>query len=92
MNITGTDQIVHETAHPPRGVLVLVNRHEVLLPERKMTGLEIKQEAIEQGAELEIGFQLSVKNGSHYDVIGDTDEVNVHKGQEFIAVAPDDNS
>jgi len=92
MSTTGTDQAVHDAAHPPRGVLVIVNEHDVVLPEREMTGLEIKQAAIEQGAELELGFQLSVKRGSHYDIVADTDVVKVHKGQEFVAVDTDDNS
>jgi hypothetical protein len=73
-------------------VLVTANEHDVLLPEREMTGLEIKQAAIAQGAELELGFQLSVKKGSHYDIVADTDVVKVHKGQEFIAVGTDENS
>jgi hypothetical protein len=37
-------------------------------------------------------FQLSVKHGNRADVVGDSDTVKVHQGEEFLAVAPDDNS
>jgi Multiubiquitin len=57
-----------------------------------MTGLEIKQTAIAQGVEVESTFQLSVKHGNRYEVVGDTDTVTVHERQEFLIVAPDDNS
>jgi hypothetical protein len=36
--------------------------------------------------------KLSVKHGSRYEVVGDTDLVKVHANEEFLAVAPDDNS
>lgn len=88
--------ITHETvsgaeAHP-RGIHVTVNNHPVTLTEHTLTGLQIKQAAIAQGTALELGFQLSVKQGKRYKVIGDNDEVTVHEHQEFLAVAPDDNS
>lgn len=84
-----TDREAHER---PVEIQVLVNRHPVTLTEHKMTGLEIKQAAKSQGAAVEVDFQLSVKRGNRYEVVGDDDTVNVHKGQEFLAVAPDDNS
>ncbi|WP_086667136.1 multiubiquitin domain-containing protein [Lentzea kentuckyensis] len=84
-----TDRGTHE--HPVR-IQVTVNRHAVTLTEHRMTGLEIKQAAKNQGAAVEVDFQLSVKRGNRYEVVGDDDTIAVHKGQEFIAVAPDDNS
>jgi hypothetical protein len=85
----GTKTGVQPVKHP---VTVTVNNHPVTLAKHKMTGLEIKQEAMAQGAELELNFQLSVKRGNHYDVITDDMEITVHEGQEFLAIAPDDNS
>jgi len=73
-------------------VEVSINRQPVQLPEREMTGLEIKQTAIAQGVAIGENFQLSIKQGDHYQVVGDTDEIRVHPHQEFICVAPDDNS
>lgn len=73
-------------------VAVTVNNHPVTLSKHKLTGLEIKQQAKAQGAPLDLNFQLSVKQGNHYKVIADTEEITVHHGQEFLAIAPDDNS
>jgi hypothetical protein len=71
---------------------VKINNEEVELPDREMTGLEIKQEAVDQGVGIDLGFQLSVKRGHRYQVVADTDTIRVHRGEEFLAVAPDDNS
>jgi hypothetical protein len=71
---------------------VTVNRQPVDLPDRKVTGLEIKEAAIGQGVQIQLDFQLSVKHGGRYEVIGDTDTITVHENEEFLAVAPDDNS
>ena len=76
----------------PVTVLVTVNGQSVELPDREVTGLEIKQAAVAQDAHLDLGFQLSVKHGNRYTVLGDTDPVRVHRGQEFLMVPPDDNS
>jgi hypothetical protein len=71
---------------------VTVNGQAVELPERHMTGLEIKWAAIAQGVLLEETFQLSVKRGQRYQVVGDDERIAVHPRLEFLAVAPDDNS
>jgi hypothetical protein len=73
-------------------VEVSVNRQPVRLPERLVIGVEIKQAAIAQGVAIGENFQLSVKRGDHYQVVGDSDEIRVHAHQEFVCVAPDDNS
>jgi hypothetical protein len=75
-----------------RPITVLVNGQPVALPDRGVTGLEVKQAAIEQGLPIGLEFQLSVKRGNRYHVIDDDDKIKAHKGQEFLAVAPDDNS
>jgi len=77
--------------HPPR-LRVTVNGQPVELDDRRITGLDIKRAAIAQGVAISENFQLSVKQGKHYDVVGDTDEVTARKDLEFLAVAPDDNS
>ncbi|TQM84508.1 multiubiquitin [Saccharothrix saharensis] len=81
-----------DTHRPPRHLQVTVNGQQVMLDDRRMTGLEIKRAAIAQGVAITETFQLSVKQGKHYDVVGNTDEVTVREGLEFLAVAPDDNS
>lgn len=76
-----------------RTVQVSVNGEPVELPKGEVTGLQVKQAAIAQGVRnIQPDFQLSVKRGEHYHVVGDTDLVEARRGEEFLAVAPDDNS
>jgi hypothetical protein len=76
----------------PRTIRVTLNQQSVDLPGREITGLEVKEAAVEQGVDIKLDFQLSVKHGDRYEVVGDTDTITVHEGEEFLAVAPDDNS
>lgn len=95
--MTSTTTVVgHDHGHQHHNFIVVVNKHRVELTEKKMTGSQIKAAAISQGAELEQDFQLSLKRQhghSHRSaVIGDDDTVKIEDGQEFIAIAGDDNS
>ncbi|MER7007488.1 multiubiquitin domain-containing protein [Dactylosporangium sp. NPDC000555] len=82
----------NDGARPPRTVEVIVNTKPVEVPEREVTGLEIKQAAIAQGVDIQLTFQLSVHHGGKYHVIGDTDTVRVHRHEDFLCVDKDDNS
>lgn len=77
----------------PKQVTVEVNGNEVVLEEKVMTGMEIKQAAIAQQVQIQPDFvlQLQRPNGE-YDPIGDLEKVKVHKGMDFTCIAPDDNS
>jgi hypothetical protein len=77
----------------PKRITVEINGNPVVLDEKVMSGLEIKQAAITQGQQIQPDFvlQLQQTNGE-YNVIGDQDEVRVHKGMDFTCIAPDDNS
>lgn len=86
------DAPVDQERRPPHTIPVIINNETVLLPEREMTGLEIKQAAAEQGLPIDAGFQLSVKHGHRYEIVGDTQAVRIRRNLEFLAVAPDDNS
>jgi hypothetical protein len=80
-------------ARPEHLVDITVNTKPVELDGPKATGLEIKEAAIAQGVQIDLTFQLSEKLGPHKTtIIGDTDTVTLHKGEEFVAVADDDNS
>lgn len=80
-------------ARRPHTVEIIVNRTTVDVPDREVTGLEIKQAAIAQGVDIQLTFQLSVReHGGHFQVIGDTDPVQVHRDQHFLCVDRDDNS
>jgi hypothetical protein len=90
MTASSTDT---NSAGAARGVVhVEVNNQPVELPDREVTGLEIKQAAIGQGVDIQLSFALSVKRGDRYAPVGDDDRVRPHDGEKFLAVAPDDNS
>jgi hypothetical protein len=74
-------------------VVIHVNEQPVKLAEHRVTGLEIKQAAIDQGVEIELDFILveELKHGETR-VIGDDDPVTVTKRSRFGANADDDNS
>lgn len=77
----------------PHDVTITVNSSPVVLAQGKYTGLKIKEAAIAQGAsDVEIGFVLSVQRGNHYDVVGDSDSIEIHPNLDFVAVTGDDNS
>jgi len=84
--------VPQQGSRPARRIQVSVNRQPVELPDREMTGLEIKIEAIDQGVEIQQNFPLSVKRGHKYVAVGDQETIRVHAGEEFLAVPPDDNS
>jgi hypothetical protein len=91
MSTTSEQDVADEHGRPTR-IAVIVNDDRVILSEHRLTGLEIKKAAIEQGTALQLGFQLSVKRGDHYKVIADNETITVHEHDEFVAVAGDDNS
>ena len=91
MTASTMDGTEHSTGRP-RTIRVTVNRQPVDLPGREVSGLEVKQAAIAQGVQIQLDFQLSVKHGDRYNVVGDTDEITARENEEFRAVAPDDNS
>jgi hypothetical protein len=74
-------------------VTITVNGKPVQVQRPKVTGLEIKQQAINQEVPIALDFILSEEIGERRSrVIGDGEEVTVNKNSKFIAVAPDDNS
>ncbi|MGX4690705.1 multiubiquitin domain-containing protein [Streptomyces sp. JNUCC 63] len=79
-------------SRPPHTVTVRVNNQPVVLPDREVTGLEVKQAAITQGLPIDLGFQLSVRHGHRYEIVADNEPIRVHPNEDFLAVPPDDNS
>lgn len=91
---TAANQKEREEEHRHKQtVTVLVNRREVLFQIHQVTGLEIKQTAIEQGVSIQLDFVLfKVKGNGSLKQIGDDEIVALTKQSEFRAIAPDDNS
>lgn len=73
-------------------IRVTVNNQPVDLPDRDVTGREVKQDAIDQGVQIQLNFSLSVKHGDRYVPVADDQTIRPHEGEQFLAVAPDDNS
>ena len=72
---------------------ISVNRKPVEVEEPLITGLEIKETAIDQGLAIDLDFQLAKldADGKHR-IVGDSDKVDVREFKTFFATASDDNS
>lgn len=90
--------IVEET--PPdapehhRPVTVTVNNKPVVLPERRVTGLQIKEAAIAQGVEIKLDFHLVEEAHAHHPArkIADDQTIIVTEHSVFTANDGDDDS
>lgn len=77
----------------PRTIEIEVNGKPVDMTKTETTGLAIKEAAIAQGVNIQVGFMLQqeLPNGSS-KVVGNEDIVQLRKHLRFTAIAPDDNS
>lgn len=76
----------------PKTITVLVNKQPVSFSQHKVSGLQIKETAMNQGVNIQLDFNLFEIKGTQLDPISDNQEVTIHKNQEFRAVTSDDNS
>lgn len=76
----------------PKTITVSVNENPVSFTVKEVTGLQIKETAINQGVQIKLDFNLFEKTGQKLHPIKDTEVVHLHEKQEFRAVTPDDNS
>ncbi|MCX6071143.1 MAG: multiubiquitin domain-containing protein [Chloroflexi bacterium] len=87
------ETLEREVAHGAHVVTITVNEQPVKITGPKATGRQIKQAAIDQEVKIELSFVLSEEMPNRRtQIVGDNDEVTVHPGSKFVAVAPDDNS
>ncbi len=75
-------------------VVVKVNNKSVTLPDHRVTGLQVKEAAIDEGVEIELDFLLTLEahGGDPARTIDDDDVVTVNKHSEFTANDVDDDS
>lgn len=79
--------------HAAAKVVIEVNDHPVVLPRHHETGASIKAAAIAQHVPIHQNFQLILKRAGHTPkVIGDNEPIELHNGEVFRAIPPDDNS
>ena len=72
---------------------ISVNNKPVQMDEPVVTGLQIKQAAIEQGVSIALDFQLAkVAGDGKQQIVGDADKVDLNEFKTFVATAGDDNS
>lgn len=90
------DQKVHDeqALEEVGSVTVTVNRKPVTLPSHRVSGLEIKRDAIAQGVEIEEDFLLTeeARAGHEARVIADDKTITVTKHSVFTANDVDDDS
>lgn len=75
-------------------VTVQVNGNPVVLSDKKVTGLEIKEAAIAQGVEIQLDFILvrEAEHGKPAEQIDDEQEVKVDKHTAFSCNDGDDDA
>lgn len=74
-------------------VRITLNDKPVVLDGSKQTGASIKKAAIEQGANIQEDFVLSLElGGGKTDLIGDEEFIEVAPDARFLAIENDDNS
>ena len=72
---------------------ISVNNKPVQVEEPIVTGLEIKQAAIDQGVSIDLTFRLvRVEADGKRPPLNNADKVDVREFKTFIATASDDNS
>ncbi len=89
-----TEDIEQAAEHDrPIRITVTVNERPVTFTERRVSGLQIKQAAIEQGVNIRVDFVLYIVRGpGHLHPVADHEVVNLTEHERFRATAPDDNS
>lgn len=81
-----------ENEKKEKTITVNVNNNPVAFTEHEVTGLQIKEAAINQGVGIQLDFNLFEIKGGKLNPVSDVQVAHLHKGQEFRAVTPDDNS
>lgn len=85
----------HPQPSPKHEHRVELNYHPLTLHGERLTGLQIKEQAIEAGIpNIQLNFHLTVERAGNdaEHTIGDDEPWAVHNGDCFTAVKPDDNS
>ena len=76
-----------------REVTIQVNSMPVTMPDKRVTGLQIKEAAIAQSVPIGLDFVLSEEiNANRTRIVRDDEVITIHEKSVFDAVAGDDNS
>lgn len=88
------DRKANPREHPqPHLFTITVNGRPVSIRGPKTTGRAIKEAAIAAGVPIQMDFILSEELPNRKTrLVRDEDEISIHEGSAFIALANDDNS
>ena len=75
---------MNQASTKTKTIEIFVNNSPVTLPDRKVTGAEIKE-----AAQLPLDFTLYDPKGA---AVGNGDEIKIHKNERFIAISGQDVS
>lgn len=92
--MTAIDRNTTHGEHPqPHVFAITVNGMPVSIIGPKTTGRAVKEAAIAAGVPIQLDFILSEELPNRKTrLVRDDDEVSIHEGSEFVALANDDNS
>jgi L-cysteine desulfidase len=78
---------------PAKAVDILVNGKPVTVPDKEVTGLQIKEAAIAQGVNIKLNFLVfrDLSNGQQASV-KDDETIKVHHKERFDVLCNDDHS
>jgi hypothetical protein len=85
-----TEPVVAESVE--HEVVIRVNAKPVKVMGPRVTGLEIKQAAVDQGVPIRLDFLLYQELPGGNKQVLDDQVVRVHRDSRFLAIANDDNS
>jgi Multiubiquitin len=83
---------LHEIEEGHHPVTIKVNNQPVEFKTHHAMGLTLKETAIAQHVKIELDFSLFKRSDGHSEPIADDQRIQLHQGEEFRAVAPDDQS
>jgi hypothetical protein len=93
----GLEEAIHELEElehkHPKPVVIRVNNKPVEMPDKRATGLEIKEVAIQAGVNIKADFVLfAVLANGKQEVVKDDQVIKLHRDQYFEAIDNDDHS
>jgi hypothetical protein len=87
------DSMASAPDHRVKQVVIVVNRKEVLLPDREVTGAEIKQAAIAQGdTTVRPDSRLFRREGDSWVFVPDDETIKVRDEERFRAQGKQEDS
>lgn len=75
-----------QAAGAAKGIIVQINGESVSFDAKQITGSEIKQAAVIQGARIKLDYALAARRGHVWEWIGDEEPVDLQECDRFLAI------